>query len=446
MIPTPRTSSPQRPIAVGRAATFVLTLAVLSVTLYGAHRNRGALDATFGIDGRVTTDFGRNDTALAVAVTPLGQIVAAGYTMGPGPADVDIALARYNPDGSLDASFGTAGRVMTDLGAVEVARAVAVTRRGDTIVAGTISRAPGANDFLLLRYSADGSLDPGFGDHGVVVIDLFDTNDEGMDMAVMANGDIVVAGTIDWSGTSIQTDFGIARFTSDGSLDQSFGSAGKAIVDFGGREYAAALAVRPNGAVVVAGTTMSQSGGYDVALARLTSDGRLDDTFGVGGRVVTDFGRTEILGDVALMPNGSIVVVGTLPLAVAGGDFLVARYRPNGDLDRSFGVAGRIATDFGLGQDAAFGVQTRPDGTILVAGRTSRTDWPLTFDNFALAQYDTHGRLDGEFGTAGLVVTDFGQSADEARALAFLPGGGVVAAGQTWSGEGTVDFALAVYR
>jgi uncharacterized delta-60 repeat protein len=200
--------------------------------------------------------------------------------------------------------------------------------------------------------------------------------------------------------------------------------------------------VEPNGEAVIAGNTLSPSGTEDIALARFTRDGRLDASFGVDGRVISDFGPSDFVHEMALMPNGSIVLVGATPLGAAGSDFFVLRYLRSGELDGSFGDAGRVTTDIGY-LDSPFGVQVRANGTLVVAGHTRPAE-PMV-DDFALAQYDRHGRLDTSFGTAGLVITDFGGS-EGAWAVAALPGGGIVAVGTAGYERQALDFAIAAYR
>jgi len=425
-----------------RYLTVTLTLAALPAFLQaGAPRNRGTLDPAFGTDGRVITDVsGYNDIARAVAATPQGQIVVAGYAFRPESFDFDVALTRYDRDGNLDTSFGSGGRVITDLGAAEFAAAVAVTPDGHIVVGGAISRM-GATDFLLLRYDVTGRLDPSFGVNGVVVADLFGPDETMLDMALTPKGDIVVAGTVNASVVGRESDFGIARFTSDGSLDTSFGLVGRTRFDLGGADRAVALAVEPNGEAVIAGNTLLPSGAEHIALARFTRDGRLDTTFGVDGKVVSD-GPYDFVTDMALMADGSIVLVGPLFLGATGYDFLVLRYVRSGELDWSFGNAGRVITDIGY-LDFPSAVQVRPNGTIVVAGYTRPTE-PMV-DDFALAQYDRHGRLDTSFGTGGLVITDFG-GAEGASAVASLPGGGIVAVGTAGYERQALDFAIAAYR
>ena len=443
MTASPRTTFGHGRRRNARHLAMALTLAALPVFLQaGAPQHRGTLDPAFGTDGRVITDVsGYHDIARAVAVTARGQIVVAGYAYRPESFDFDVALTCYDRYGSLDTSFGSGGRVVTDLGAAEFAAAVAVTPDGHIVVGGAISRM-GANDFLLLRYDFSGRLDPGFGANGVVVADLFGPDEAMLDMALTASGAIVVAGTADDSHLGRETDFGIARFTSSGSIDTSFGLAGRTRVDLGGAERAAALSVKPNGEAMIAGNRLSPSGTEDFALARFTRDGRLDATFGVDGRVVSDVGPYDFVTDMTLTVDGSIVLVAPLPRGAAGYDFLVLRYDRSGKLDPTFGDAGHVTTDLGY-RDAPFAVQASANGTIVVAGSTGPTEPML--DDFALAQYDRHGRLENSFGTGGLVITDFG-GAEGAWAVALLPGGGVVAVGTAGYERQAVDFALAAYR
>ena len=113
--------------------------------------------------------------------------------------DTDIALARYNPDGSLDPTFGSSGLVTTRLNESETARAVAIQPDGKIVVAGNISRVDRTHDFLVLRYNEDGTLDSSFGEEGVVTTDFYNTMDFAADMAITPNGEIIVGGMVSWS-------------------------------------------------------------------------------------------------------------------------------------------------------------------------------------------------------------------------------------------------------
>src|SRR5947209_5776224 len=289
-------------------------LSALLLVLSFAHSvdaGPGDLDATFGTGGRVLTDFGGGAGARALALQADGRIVVAGLSrVGVGD---DFALARYNPNGSLDSSFGSGGRVLTDFGLDDEARAVVLQADGKIVVAG----GSGGAFFALARYNADGTLDPSFGSEGRVC-----TNVGGRDgaraLALQSDGKIVVAGFSDVVGFG----FALARYNPDGSLDPSFGSGGRVLT--GGVALARGLALQSDGKIVVAGFS-DAGGGQDFALARYNPDGTLDLTFGTGGKVTTDFGGFDDAFALALPTDGKIVVAGS-----DGSDFALARYETRG--------------------------------------------------------------------------------------------------------------------
>ena len=233
---------------------------------------RGSLDRSFGRGGKVLTDFGARSSASAnaVAIQPDGKIVVAGDR-----SELTFALARYNADGTLDRSFGKGGRVVTKVGDGNYASALVVQPDGKLVAAG----AAGRTVIALVRYSPDGKLDPSFGDGGTVVT----TAARGSGLAIQRDRKLVTAGT--GSGRSGRGVFALARFLEDGSLDESFGRGGKLLTAFPRKAVANAVVVRADGKIVVAGTV----GAHDFALARYSSSGRLDGSFGSGGKVLTDF-------------------------------------------------------------------------------------------------------------------------------------------------------------
>ncbi|RNL73939.1 hypothetical protein EBF04_29975 [Streptomyces sp. I6] len=200
--------------------------------------------------------------------------------------------------------------------------------------------------------------------------------------------------------------------------------------------------LQADGKIVAAG--FSTAGGTsDFALARYDTNGTLDAAFGTGGLVTTDFGPGSFdqASGVAVQADGKIVAAG---LSDTGGlgDFALARYNTNGTLDAAFGTGGLVTTDFGGSTDQAFGVVLQADGKIVAAGSSTTGGT----DDFALARYDTNGTLDATFGTGGLVTTDFGPgSFDQAFGVAVQADGKIVAAGLSDTG-GTDDFALARYE
>jgi uncharacterized delta-60 repeat protein len=406
----------------------------------------GNLDTAFGTGGRVTTDFGGNDDqANAVALQSDGKIVVAGFSNGP-TAGPDFALARYNADGSLDTTFGSGGRVTTDFSNdADYASAVTVQADGKIVAAGYSYGGATGYDFALARYNADGSLDATFDGDGKVTTDFAAGDDVANAVALLADGKILVAGSSD--GTS----FAVTRYNIDGTLDATFGGGGKVTTDFSSTSDAQCMAVQSDGQIVVAGTTSAgYSTGYDFALVRYTSIGGLDTGFDGDGIVTTHFGSDDNAGTdsaygVAVQSDGKIVVAGSTESSDTGSDFALARYNPDGTLDAGFGSGGRVATDFGSsGQDGATAVALQADGKVLAAGCSSTADFVL--GDFAVARYNPDGTLDDSFGTAGQVTTQFiGSTQDLGQGLVVAQSDGkIIVAG---SSGGAVDpFALARYN
>jgi uncharacterized delta-60 repeat protein len=383
-------------------------LAVLITMALALHAADGDLDVTFGIGGEVTTDFsGGNDYAFALALQSDGRIVAAGGTSS------GFALARYNPDGSLDNGFGSGGKVTTanSTGAT----AVAIQPDGKIVVAG---------GSLLVRYNTDGSFDPTFGSGGKVIQPGF--GGFSVSLLLQADGKIVAVGTIFTPG-----DFALVRYNSDGSLDPGFGSGGIVTTDFSGRDDEAyASALQSDGKIIAAGrttTTVGESLGF-FALARYNTDGSLDPTFGMDGVVTTSF-----------LPNDSsfaetMVIQSDGKIAVGGGNLdvedglMFARYNNDGSLDPTFGIGGKIRDTGGI-EIKSLALQS--DGKMIAASY-------LFVADVALARFNSDGSLDRTFGVGGYVL------GDGAYSVILQPDGKIVTAGQTNAIPG--DFALIRYQ
>jgi uncharacterized delta-60 repeat protein len=212
----------------------------------------------------VLTDFGGNDQAQAIAIHTDGTIVASGFSNA---VANDVAVARYNTDGSLDTSFDTDGRVTTDFsGGSDQGRAVVVQPNGKIVVAGI---APGS-DFALMRYNTNGSLDTSFDGDGRVVTDFSGgSNDQANHLLRQSDGKLVVAGLSNAAG---HFDFAVARYNSDGSLDTTFSVDGWVTIDFGAMTNDQGYGiVEDAGSFVVVGLT-DANGGFDVGLARIAAD------------------------------------------------------------------------------------------------------------------------------------------------------------------------------
>ena len=277
----------------------------------------------------MTTVFGGITQALGVAVQSDGRIVAAGGTSSPFGAD--FALARYKEDGSLDTTFDGDGKVTTDFGGSDGASGIAIRGDGKIVAAG--NGGP-TFDFAVARYNADGSLDSGFDGDGKVLTDFGDF-DRAEDVAIQPDGKIVTAG-VPGSGS-----FALARYSEDGSLDTTFDGDGKVTTDFGGDDRGRALALQTDGKIVAVGFSLVDANPR-FAVARYDSNGSLDPSFGVGGRVTTDFGNpadvgvlcppsridcsNDIAEDVAIQANGRIVAAGGAGACSPACLFALARY------------------------------------------------------------------------------------------------------------------------
>lgn len=297
-------------------------------------------DASFGTDGQITSSFGVKDSALQ----PDGKLVLL-----QSQTNSSISITRYNPDGSLDNTFGTDGTAVNSFGASFTPKGLALQPDGKTIIVGESNQ-----------------------------------------------------------------DFAIARLTSSGALDTTFGTGGKVTTDFGGNwSSPTAVVVQTDGKIVVAGQTVTASNpepfhAPDIAIARFNSNGQLDTSFGTSGKRVTNLGRCESVESVAIQADGKLVVAGTqLYEAFDSGDFFAARYTTAGTLDTSFGSGGKVVTNFGLWEEVA-GIAIQSDGKILLAGFV---DHLVGLENkgfdVGLVRYTNTGALDLTFGTGGMVKQDF---------------------------------------
>ncbi len=332
----------------------------------------GSLDSSFDSDGKVTTTIGSNADAFSVAIQSDGKIVLAGNAIIGGRDE--IAVARYNTDGSLDSSFDSDGKVTTTIGEADYATSVVVQSDGKIVVAGS-SATGGDSNFALIRFNTDGSLDSSF---DPAVTPIGSANDEAYSVAIQSNGKIVVAG---YSDNGAQRVFAVARYNTDGSLDSSFNSDGKVTTAIGSDDLAKSVAIQSDGKIVVAGSS-SNGSDNDFALIRYNTDGSLDSSFASDGKVITVFGSSgEFANSVALQSDGKIVVAGSSDNG-AQRVFAVARYSADGSLDSSFDSDGKVTTAIGSG-DFAFSVAIQSDGKIVVVGSSNNG----SDDDFAILRY-----------------------------------------------------------
>lgn len=392
----------------------------------------GDLDTTFDGDGKVTLDFGGGeDGAGDVALQPDGKIVVAGWDSD----DNEFVLARYDAGGTLDTSFGGGDGIVT----ADLLSYGAIALMPD----GSIMAAGGNGDFVLARFTSAGALDTTFGSGGVVQAD-FGGSDYAYDIAAQADGKLLLGG----QGGS-PNDFALARFNSGGTLDTGFGGGdGKVTTDFGDfgdDDWASALAVQQDGKIVAVGNTLF--GGVpanesDFAVARYQPDGSLDTGFAGDGTTTLDFGGFDGASAVAIQPNGKVVVGGTGVLAGKAHVTLV-RYLTNGSLDPGFGGGGIVTNDLGPFGSGVSDLVLQQDGRIVAGGGGGDVG-----EDFLIVRYNPSGSLDTTFGDGdGSALADFNGDSDWAHALVLQPDGKIVMVGQARN-LGTFDdeFALARFE
>jgi uncharacterized delta-60 repeat protein len=334
-------------------------------------------------------------------------------------------------------------RTPIDLGnsRYDIAWAVAAGPDGTVVLGGDAVAPDGTRDFALVRYTSSGALDTSFSGDGIQTLSVGLFNSVAS-LAVQPDGKIVAVGI---GGTG----FTVVRLLANGSLDPAFGSGGivnTPIADPSFQDEASAVALLGDGRILVAGTADYYERS-NFALTRYLPDGRLDPRFGLGGIVVTRRAREQIARALALTPTGGIVVAGY------GEDrgFRIARYRPTGALDSTFGTGGIVSTQIGTLYSDAHAVLVQADGKV-IAGGTAR-DGPgyYNYDRLALARYNVDGTLDSTFGLGGKRSFDVRAGHDLGWALVVQPGAGsgrstdrLVQVGRASDGKGQAEHVVAI--
>lgn len=323
----------------------------LTVTVRGP---AGSLDTTFG---KVIVPVGLGDDyAYAMAVQPDGKVVLAGQTGS------DIAVVRLTRDGAPDASFGQGGKAITDVSGSDVAYAVAVQPDGKIVVAGSAVVGGSGRDFVLVRYNPDGSLDSSFGSGGKVITAFGTDSDQAYALLIQPDGKIVAGGESNQGGSGV--DFALARYNPDGTPDSSFDADGKVTtaIGLGSKRdsiYGLALqTVQGENRIVAAG------GEGDFVLARYTASGGLDETFGEGGKVEGLFNSSIGTARAVVVRGNRVLVAGGI-----GNDFAMVRLLASGSPDASFGTDGRVVTPVSsTNWDEARALAVNTEGKILLGG------------------------------------------------------------------------------
>ena len=328
--------------------------------------------------------------------------------------------ATVGVPGSLDTTFGVGGRART-LNSGDYASALAIQPDGKLVLAGSCFNAAGTKlDFCALRYNSNGTLDGTFGFGGKVVTPLRSGYEYGTALAIQPDGKLVLAGYC--PRAAYAHDFCALRYNANGTLDTSFGTGGTVVTSITGfDDRATALVVQPDGKLVLAGfCTLT---GF--CALRYNGDGALDASFGSGGKVTANVGGFGPRGPAMLLQSdGKVVITGD---CLGGGHFCVLRYDTMGAPDVSFGSGGTVETPIGPLTDSARPVVIQPDNKIVLAGTCAPVGAPQLM--FCAVRYNTDGTLDVTFGSAGKITTFVGSGDGFVTGIALQPDGRLVLAG-----------------
>lgn len=395
----------------------------------------GSLDATFGNGGIVTApQTAYVELGYEVILQPDGKILLGGFQEDNNIRD--FAVARYNPDGSLDNSFGSGGLAVIDGGTdSDAAWSMALQDDGKIILAGSVyHQFTTFDDFAMVRLNADGSPDNTFGNAGFVSTDI----DQGWDLAnaivIQPDGKILLGGM---GYTSNLRKFCVVRYNTDGTLDPSFGSGGIALAFMGcGNERAKDMALQPDGKIIVCGYLNEGIDDHTLVM-RMNTDGTIDNTFGNNGWATLDIGANDdVFLTVRILDNNKILTAGYSRDATNNRNYLIVRYLSDGTLDNSFGGGSGIKMhNVGL-NDIVFDIAVQEDGKILTAGGAF---------SFEMLRMLEDGNLDFSFGNNGVVNTSIGTSSSS-QSLCMQNDGKVILAGYSKEGSGEFDLALARYH
>ncbi len=343
-----------------------------------------------------------------------------------------FCLVRYHTDGAVDSSFGTNGIVITRFPPAGSIIYGLALQSDGKILAGG-SATPG---FALARYHTDGSLDNSFGTSGIVTTSIQGNPAVAQSIAIQADGKIVLGGFSNnflVDGSSCV----VVRYNTDGSLDQTFSNGGIAITDIIPGSGLNAVDQIRDLKVQPDGKIVSAGFAADkIALIRHNSDGSLDQSFGSGGIIAHN--TTGVIDAVAIQNNGSITVAGFQNNPYS--DFMLVRFDNSGNLDSTFGTSGVVISPLGPKQDGAAALLFQADQKMLAGGLIFKD----SINQFVLARYNTNGTLDPTFGTNGFVTTQADSASSAVTSLALQSDGNIIAAGYGYR-NGVSNFTLARY-
>ena len=408
------------------ALLLTVSLALVAVP---AHAAPALLDTAFGGDGIVTA-FADGAIATAVALDDHRRIVAVGYTTHRG---VDVAVARFEPDGSPDRSFGAHGHRRYDLGGADYAFDAAVTPNGGLVIVGRTSK--GHDKMFVLRLRADGTRQLRFGDHGVELINFGKPLQSANAVALTANGKIVIGG---YTSSGVGARSALARLSRLGTLDKGFGRDGMVSFDIGsGAEQINDVRVLADGSIVAVGDA-EQGQNPRFSILKVGSHGKFDTSFGTGGdgsSTIDIASGPDVANAVIVAENGDYIMAG---YAGATADPAVLAVTPRGVPDPNYGNHGRVVVKLANSFEEAADI-VRDGAKAFLVGRVRGR---RTNDDIGVIRLKAGGALDTSFSGDGILRIDVAGSTDAGADGLLQRNGKLVVAGQSWRG-GVPRFALA---
>ena len=420
----------------------IITISFCLVAIITMAQNAGDLDLSFSGDGKTTINIASGtDESYASAIQPDQKIILVGKAVT--GQNSDIALARLNTDGQLDSSFGSGGKVVSNFGSnYEYAKSVAIQSDNKIVVGGFI-RNSWNYDFALIRYLPEGTLDNTFGTGGKVQTDLV-YDDYIYDIAIQQDGKILAVGyAVNISG---QGDIAIVRYNSDGTLDNTFGTGGIVLTAIGSySDFGYCIAIQSDGKFFVSGYYVINGNNHDVFVAKYNSDGTLDSSFGNNGLTLLDIagGKDEIYS-IAIQQDDKIVLGGFTRVGSNDFDLLLIRLNANGYFDTQFGNSGKIIKPISDEDDYVRSVNVQADGKIIAAGSYYYNYFNGDLD-FFICRFNQDSSDDLTFGLNGTVLSPIGSSVDAAYSSLLQDDEKILVAGTSFL-NGNMEFAIARYH
>jgi uncharacterized delta-60 repeat protein len=403
----------------------------------------GQLDSTFGSGGIATGPPGNfSAVGSAAVVQPDGMTVVAGARTE--AQATRFCLARFDEYGAIDLSFGNSGHAQINAGdAGSQAFSVALQADGKILTGGMCLSFEFTVGFCLARFLANGMTDTSFAANGISRTSGTSESSWITSLRVLSNGKILAAGRCSGESPSAPVQLCVARYLESGAIDVSFGRDGRAILGSDVSTFGVALVVAPNGGILVAGNCTGPVTLNNFCVSQFSTNGTLDREFGTAGLSITSMGGDgfESALSVALTQDGHIVLAGYCSVA-SRISFCLARYRPDGGLDTNFGLSGKVITQIGV-LGGARSVAIQSDGKIVAAGDCNPSISQST--DFCLVRFDSSGAVDTSFGVSGRVIAAIGSGEDRGRAIVLLPTGDLILVGECALGS-SKKFCLAKFQ